>query len=176
MKSLMTHYASVLLDSVTYEESDSALGQESVLGNETDSALGQESIQESCQESVLEEESVLEDESVLDQESVLEDESVLENESGPRSITIENEAGDTIVLKAYSTSQENRIVINAVDMSFYEFKGYLAEIGMVDDYDMIEKKHWNDIKTISCCSAFVGAISVMGMISWLILLTQSISA
>ena len=170
MKSLMTHYASVLLDSVTYEESDSALGQESVLGNETDSALGQESIQESCQESVLE------DESVLDQEPVLEDESALENESDPRSITIENEAGDTIVLKAYSTSQENRIVINAVDMSFYEFKGYLAEIGMVDDYDMIEKKHWNDIKTISCCSAFVGAISVMGMISWLILLTQSISA
>ena len=166
----MTHYASVLLDSVTYEESDSALGQESVLGNETDSALGQESIQESCQESVLE------DESVLDQEPVLEDESALENESDPRSITIENEAGDTIVLKAYSTSQENRIVINAVDMSFYEFKGYLAEIGMVDDYDMIEKKHWNDIKTISCCSAFVGAISVMGMISWLILLTQSISA
>jgi hypothetical protein len=61
-----------------------------------------------------------------------------------------------------------------VDMSFYEFKGYLADIGMVDDYDMIEKKHWQDIKIISVCSASLGALSVMGLISWFVLLAQSL--
>jgi hypothetical protein len=97
------------------------------------------------------------------------------SEDEPRSITIENQAGETIVLKAYSTSDENRIMINRVDMSFYEFKGYLADIGMVDDYDMIEKKHWQDMRCISTCSAAIGALSVIGLISWFILLTQSLS-
>jgi hypothetical protein len=78
------------------------------------------------------------------------------------------------VLKAYSTT-EDRIVVNRVDMSFYEFKGYLADIGMVDEYEMLEKKHWNDIKIISLLSLVVGAMSVMGIISWFVLLTRGLT-
>jgi len=141
----MSHYASVLPESVTYQESSN----EPVLDEKSECLCYKG---DSCSKACMCE------------------------EEEPRSITIENEAGDSIVLKAYSTTTENRIVINTVDMSFYEFKGYLADIGMVDDYDMIEKKHWQDIKNVSACSAYLGALSVMGLISWFILLAQGLVA
>jgi hypothetical protein len=166
---------------------ESSLGQESVQESAQESVqeYAQESIQESAQESVQEsaQESVQESELCSEQDSLCYkgdscSKSCLcpesSQEQDPRSITIENEAGAKLVLKAYSTN-ENRIVVNTVDMSFYEFKGYLANIGMVDDYEMLEKKHWNDIKIISLLSAIVGAMSVMGVISWFILLTHGLT-
>ena len=171
----MSHYASTLPDSVTYREP--------MLAMDELCSLGQESVQESAQESVQEPELRSEEE----QDSLCYkgdscSKSCLcpcpprpeSQDQEPRSITIENEAGDTIVLKAYSTT-EDRIVVNRVDMSFYEFKGYLADIGMVDEYEMLEKKHWNDIKIISLLSLVVGAMSVMGIISWFVLLTRGLT-
>jgi len=160
----MSHYASTLPESVTYRE---PVGE-----NENDSSLGQESVQESAQESLCYK-------GVSCSKSCLcpstdSDSASASAKQEPRSITIENEAGDRIVLKAYSTT-EDRIVVNTVDMSFYEFKGYLADIGMVDEYEMLEKKHWNDIKIISLLSVVVGAMSVMGVISWFVLLTRGLA-
>lgn len=164
----MSHYASTLPESVTYSEP--MLTREPTLGTESESAFGQESAQESAQEP-----EALSYKGDSCSKACLCPSSVKQSQDqDTKSIRIENEAGDTIVLKAYSTSDENRIMINTVDMSFYEFKGYLADIGMVDDYDMIEKKHWQDIKIISTCSAFMAAVSVMGLISWFVLLTRSL--
>ena len=152
----MSHYASTLPESISYQEPDTSFLQEC--------------IQESSQEPFPEESLCYKGDPCS--KGCL---CPTSQEEEPRSITIENEAGDKIVLKAYSTKTENRISINTVDMSFYEFKGYLADIGMVDDYDMIEKKHWQDIKIISTCSAFLGALSVMAIISWFLLLAKNLS-
>ena len=173
----MNHYASTLPESVTYREP--------VGDNENDSSLGQESVQEQAQEPMLSKEqeplcykgdscskSCLCPASASASASAKQDQ---DQDQEPRSITIENEAGEAIVLKAYSTSDENRIMINRVDMSFYEFKGYLADIGMVDDYEMLEKKHWQDMKNISYFSACLGALSVLSLISWFVLLTRALT-
>jgi len=170
----MSHYASTLPESVTYNEP--MLAREPVLGTESESAFGQESAQESSQESVVCQDNS--NESVLCYRGESCSKGCLcpaaSQEEEPKSITIENEAGDKIVLKSYSTKSENRISINTVDMSFYEFKGYLADIGMVDDYDMLENKHWRDIKIISTFSACLGGLSVMALIAWFVLLVQGI--
>jgi hypothetical protein len=160
----MSHYASTLPDSVTYQEPVQEF-----------CSLGQESVQESAQELCSEQDAPICYKGESCSKSCLcPDFASQKEDQEPRSITIENEAGDTLFLKAYSTT-EDRIVVNTVDMSFYEFKGYLADIGMVDEYEMLEKKHWNDIKIISVLSAFIGAMSVMGVISWFILLTRGLT-
>ena len=164
----MSHYASTLPESVTY--------QEPIGDNENDSSLGQESVQEQDQEPLCYKGDSCSKSCLCPDAPAPASASASANQDQePRSITIENQAGETIVLKAYSTSDENRIVINTVDMSFYEFKGYLADIGMVDDYEMIEQKHWHDIRVISLLSATIGAMSVMGLISWFVLVTRALT-
>ena len=150
----MSHYASVLPESVTYADDSS---QEQPL---TQSAQSAQSTQSEC----------------LSYKSDGCSKSCLcssVNEAAPdNSVTVENEGGEKIILMSYSKDGENRIVINQVDMSFNEFKGYLGDIGMVDDYEIIEEKHLNELKNVSTCSALVASLAVMGLISWFSLLLR----
>ena len=88
--------------------------------------------------------------------------------------TVTNENGDELVLRSYSNESNKRIVVNDVDMTFEEFRGYLSAAGMPDEHEVYEERRLNELKIVAIVTSVITGLGLLVFAMWASILLDSI--
>jgi hypothetical protein len=91
--------------------------------------------------------------------------------------TITNDNGDELVMSSYSTKDtlcQKRIVVNDIDMSFEEFRGYLDSVGMPDEHELYEERRMNELKTVVIITSLIIGFGLLLLTMWATIFLDSI--